>query len=172
MITTQLANPYAQAAQRARVIADIARDRYAGPDTMTILVRIAGFLSSAALFLDDEKPGPVVTVPTEATEALWRADTLAEQHTQTRFPEGFTTYVLHPLTGRPLPFPAPLHPVSPALTLRETDTRNRLAQLHADTEQQTERPDEWLRAVMTTWQKHMRLADEIHVDNARPCNRR
>lgn len=171
MTTTQLADPYAQAAQRARVIADVARDRYAGPDTMTVLVRIAGFLDSAALFLDDEKPGPDVSLPDEVTEALWRADTLAEQDPQTRFPEGFTNYVLHALTGRPLPFPEPLNPVSPTLALREIDARNRLAQLHADTEQQAECPDGWLRAVLTTWQQHMRAADIIRADNARPCNR-
>ncbi|MER7952027.1 hypothetical protein ABTY59_32015 [Streptomyces sp. NPDC096079] len=170
MITTPRATPYAQAAQRARVIAETALDRFAGPGTIQVLVRISGLLEAAALFLDDEQPGPYVSVPVEATEALWKADTLAEEHPDTRFPEGFTNYVLHALTGRPLPFPAPLHPVSDRMVLREIDLRNRLSQLHADTEQQAARPDEWLRAVLTTWQKHMRLATEVRVDNARPCN--
>ncbi|NML55099.1 hypothetical protein HHL19_35780 [Streptomyces sp. R302] len=161
---------HGEAAERARIIAATARSRYADPTTMTVLLRIAGLLDIAALALDAEQPRPYISVPTEVTEALWKADTLAEEHPQTRFPADFTNYVLQPLTGRPLPFPDPMNPFSPPLALRELNLRNRLTQLHDDTAHQAERLAGWLAQVLLTWRDLMRLADEVRIDNARPCN--
>lgn len=171
MTTSPFVDQYTQAANRARITAAVARDRYAGPETMAVLHRIAEHLEAAAGHLDAHEPGAFVDLPFEASEELWKADWLAEEHPATRFPVAFTNYVLEPLSGRPLPFPEPLNPVTDRFALRETDLRNRLAQLHADGELMAEQPDEWLRTVLTVWRDWMRLADEVRVDNGRPCNR-
>lgn len=163
MPSTTFAAQYAQAVQRARTIAAIARDRFAGQDTMAVLDRIARHLDDAAQFLDAHEAGPVIDLPIEACEALWEADTLAEQHPQARFPVDFTNYVLAPLSGRPLPFPEPLNPVTDEFAVRETDLTNRLRQLHDDGELMTEQPDEWLRTVLTVWRDWMRLSGEVRV---------
>ncbi|MET9776224.1 hypothetical protein ABZ023_18520 [Streptomyces sp. NPDC006367] len=162
--------PHALAAQRARVIAQIARDRYAPPATRPVLETIAGYLDTAAHHLETDTPGALVSVPVEATEALWHADRLAEEHPATRFPTDFTNYVLHQLTGRPLPTPEPLNPTRPALAEREQSLTWRLRSLHADTATQAQHPAEWLYSALGLWQRLMRLADEVRVDNARPCN--
>ncbi|MFB6629949.1 hypothetical protein ACFCWY_08645 [Streptomyces sp. NPDC056362] len=173
MTTAPTVTPHAQAAERARLIAERARNRYATRGTKLTLLRIAGLLDVAALLLDEDAPNATdtcISYPSEVSEMLWRADTLAEQHPETLLPVNFTGYVLRPLTGRPLPFPEPLHPLSEALALRELDLRNRLAQLHADTEQQQERPAHWLFLIFTLWQQHIRLAETVRISNARPCN--
>ncbi|MFE2184147.1 hypothetical protein [Streptomyces sp. NPDC059455] len=170
MTATPFVDHYAQAAQRAYAIAGIARDRFAPPETLLVLGQIARHLDQAGAFLDALKPGAYVSLPVEATEALWLADTLAEDHPATRFPIGFTNYVLQPLTDRSLPFPDPLFPVTDRFGRQEADLVHALHQLHGDNKHQWERTDHWLCEVFTVWQKHMRLADEVRVDNARPCN--
>ncbi|MCG8971825.1 hypothetical protein [Streptomyces sp. CL12-4] len=169
---TTTATPHAQAGQRARVIAEIARDRFAPPATLPILQTIAAHLETAAHYLETDTPGDLSSITVEVTEALWLADMLAEDNPATRFPVDFTNYVLHQLTGRPLPFPAPLNPLSSTLAEREASVTGRLQHLHDDTTAQANHPAEWLRAVLALWQKHMRLADEVRADNGRPDNQR
>lgn len=165
------------AADRARVIAAVARDRFAPPQTLRILSEIARHLSAAADDFATYTPStiPGLTghdLPIEAVGELWIAGVLAEDNPAARFPADFTEYVTAPLTGRPLPFPDPLRPVNDRLAARERDLRNRLEQLHADTAHATESVEQWMTAVLKVWRDWMRLADEVGVDNARPCNRR
>ncbi|MFJ2225619.1 hypothetical protein ACIOFY_36955 [Streptomyces anulatus] len=163
---------YATASARARVIADIARDRWTTPETMPVLRRIAEHLDAAAEHLDAHTPGPFVDLPIEACEALWEADTLAERHPHTRFALDFTNYVLAPLSGRTLPLPDPLRPVSPGLARQEATLVHTIVALHADKERQAEQPTEWLREVMNAWCNWVRLSSAVRLDNARPANRR
>ncbi|MFE5923159.1 hypothetical protein [Streptomyces sp. NPDC056468] len=110
-------------------------------------------------------------VPSEAWGELYIADTLAYNHPATRFPGDFTEYVKAPVTGRTLPFPDPLNPLADWLAVRETDLRNRLEQLHADTAHADNDVAEWLTAVFTVWRDWMKLAGEVRVDNERPYHR-
>jgi hypothetical protein len=166
---TTITSPYAQAAHRARIIAETARDRFADGSIRMAILTIAAHLDAAADHFAAVPPG-TQGLPTEATEELFRAEQAAVDCPATRFPPELGEYVLAPLVDRPLPMPAPLRPLDPAHTLRETDIRNRLVQLHADTAAQFGRPAQWLGSVLRTWQKHMRLADEVRVHNGRPCN--
>ncbi|MFD5856117.1 hypothetical protein [Streptomyces chartreusis] len=165
------------ATDRARVLAQIARDRFADPATMRILGDIARHLSAAADALANYTPSTTPglaghDVPSEAWEELFIADTLAYDHPATRFPGDFTDYVKQPITDRPLPFPDPLNPLADSLAKRETALRDRLEQLHAA----TARPDVdvagWLTDVMTVWRDWMKLAGEIALDNERPYHHR
>ncbi|WP_228183994.1 hypothetical protein [Streptomyces anulatus] len=160
---------YSLAAARARVIADIARDRWTTPETMPVLWQIAEHLEAAAQRFDAHTPSPIVDL--EACEALWAADTLAEQHPHTRFAVDFTRYVLALLGGRPLPLPGRLDPVSPQFARREARIAHTIVMLHADDEQQAEQPNAWIREVMDAWRTWVQLSAEVRVDNARPCNR-
>ncbi|MFI0813646.1 hypothetical protein [Streptomyces echinatus] len=164
---TTNANQCRQAAQYARIIAAIARNRPAPPATLQILQVIASQMDTAANYLDTDTPGPLSSLPIEATEALWLAEVLAEDNPATQLPADFTNYVLHHVTGRPLPFPEPMLPLSDRLAMQEVDLTNRLQHLHDDTDMQAAHPDEWLRTVFSLWQKLMRLADAVREDNNR-----
>lgn len=166
---TTITTPCTQAAHRARIIAEVARDRFADGTIRVALLTIAAHLDAAADLFAAVPPG-TQGLPTEATEELFRAEQAAVDCPATRFPPEFGEYVLAPLVERPLPMPALLHPLDPTQALRETDLRNRLAQLHADTEAQAERPAQWLGSALRTWQQHMRLADSVRARNTRPCN--
>ncbi|MFI5990355.1 hypothetical protein ACIBAC_00675 [Streptomyces sp. NPDC051362] len=161
--TTAAPAAYAQAVQQARTIAEIARDRYADGVIRSALLTIAAHLDMAAVHLADD-------ALMEATEALISAEQVIVEHPMTRFPALLGEYVLAPLEGRPFPMPHPLRTSRPEDAMRDTDVRNRLAQLHADPTGPTERPEQWLRAVLNTWQKHLRLVDSVRAMNARPCN--
>lgn len=168
-----ITSQYTAAATRAGVIARVARDRFAGPVTMTVLGTIARHLEAAAAHLQAVPPGAYDTLPANVCEALEQAETLAAQHPDTRLPVGFTHYVLELLDDdRTLPFPAPLNPVNARAAVREIDLRNRLWQLHDDNELVWESPNTWLETVLTVWRDWMRLAAEVRVDNGRPCNQR
>ncbi|MEU6462207.1 hypothetical protein [Streptomyces sp. NPDC046976] len=169
---TTLPNLHANAAQRARTIAYVARNRYADGPIRAALLTIADHMDRAATHFDAVHPGAHEGLPTEATEELFLSEQVAVDCPATRFPAELGEYVLALLVGRALPMPAPLHPADPQRALRETEIRNRLVQLHDDTASQWARPEEWMRSVLTTWQKHMRLADEVRAHNARPCNQR
>ncbi|MFI9771868.1 hypothetical protein ACIHJG_34140 [Streptomyces sp. NPDC052415] len=160
-------NQFQQAAHYARVIAAIARDRPVPPATLSSLHVIANQLDNAANFLDTDAPGPLSSLPIAATEALWLAELFAEDNPATRLPTDFTNYVLHRITGRPLPFPEPMFPLSDRLALQEVELTNRLQYLHDDTDMQVAHPDEWLRAVLSLWQKLLRLAEAVREDNSR-----
>ncbi|MFI6142383.1 hypothetical protein ACIBCC_29855 [Streptomyces griseus] len=163
---------YATAAARARLIAEIALDRWAPGTATPILRRIADYLTDAADQFDAHTPlGGFVDLPSEACAALWEADHLAEQFPYTRFAQDFTSYVLAPLSERPLPDTAPLRPVSPAMARTESALAHTIYVLNTDTAHQDQQPEAWLREVMEAWRKWVQLSELVRIDNARPCNR-
>lgn len=176
MTTAPFVDQYRQAAQRARVVAQIARDRFAdNPVIRAALVAIAQRLDHAAREFEAVPPGAYEELPTEATEELFRTEQIAVDNPAVRFPADLGEYVLVPLVDRELPFPGRLDPVNPEFAdfaQRETDLVHALHRLHADGDHQWERTDDWLRQVFRVWEKHLRLAGEVHFDNARPYNRR
>ncbi|AKN68706.1 hypothetical protein QR97_01800 [Streptomyces sp. PBH53] len=159
--------PAEAAALRARIIARVARDRFAPPTTMTALHFIASHLDRAAEAFERN-------APRNAAEALNDAREIAQLHPDTRFPSNFTDYVEAPVTGVALPMLAPFNPVNPALAQREADLRHRLTLVHAQLAQATSESatDAWLPSALTYQRDLMRLAGEVRVDNARPCNQR
>ncbi|WP_329020381.1 hypothetical protein [Streptomyces sp. NBC_01601] len=170
------ASPYRTAADRARVIAAVARDRFSPPETLHILDVIARHLSAAAdhfaVRTSSTTPaGTDLTLPAEAATELRIADALAASHPATRLPVGFTEYVKAPFTGQ-LPFPEQLNPVTARFAEEEKDLRARLDQLHSDTDRAATNVTEWLTDILTVWLKWMRLADVVRVDNGRPDNQR
>ncbi|MEU0002621.1 hypothetical protein ABZ069_37605 [Streptomyces microflavus] len=160
-----------EAALRARVIAEVARDRFAPPKAIDTLLWIAGILDCVAADILD---GPSEThgVAPKALEGLCSAEALALAHPAARFAPGFTLYVLSPLFGTPLPIPAPLRPVTRRLARREANILHRIVALNADREQSAKHPEEWLRLVMAAWREWVSLAGGVELDNARPDNRR
>lgn len=167
---------YEQAAQRARTVAQIARDRFTtDPGIRAALYAIADRLDAAAREFDAVPPGAYEHLPSEATEELFMAEQIAVDHPAARFPAELGEYVLVPLVDRELPFPRRLNPVNPKFAQfaqRETDQAHALHLLHDDGPHQWERTDDWLVQVFKVWEKHLRLEAEIAVDNGRPCNRR
>jgi hypothetical protein len=169
-------SPYREAADRARVIAAVARDRFGPPETLRILGDIARHLSAAAdhfaAYTPSATPGLAGhDFPAEAAGELWIAETLAYDHPAARFPMEFTQYVKAPFTGL-MPFPDPLNPLSDRFAQQETELRNRLEQLHADTARATEDVVQWLTEILTVWRDWMRLAEVVRVDNNQPHHRR
>ncbi|MGW0191146.1 hypothetical protein ACWDV7_36210 [Streptomyces sp. NPDC003362] len=161
------------AAQRARTIADIARNRYTtDPAIRAALLAIAGHLDTAAHEFDAVPPGTRSKIPNEATEPLFLAEQIAVDHPATRFPAVLGEDVLVPLVDRDLPLPARLNPTDSKFARREADLLHVLLALHADGPHQFQRTDDWLRQVFTVWQQHMRLADEVRIHNSRPGNQR
>ncbi|MEU2585262.1 hypothetical protein ABZ612_20340 [Streptomyces avermitilis] len=176
MTTTPFVDQYRQAAQRARVVAEIARNRHTADGTIrAALLAIAERLDAAAREFEAVPPGAYEELPTEACEELFMAEQIAVDHPAARFPAELGEYVLVPLVDRELPFPARLNPVNPEFAdfaQRETDLARALHLLHDDNDHQWERTDDWLREVFKVWLKHARLADEVRVDNGRPDNQR
>ncbi|MEU2969017.1 hypothetical protein ABZ687_29070 [Streptomyces ardesiacus] len=161
------------AAHRARVIAEIARDRFAPPAAFAALQGMAALLDVAAAHFDAVPPNAPRELPTEATEALFLAEQVAVDHPAARFPAELGEYVLAPLVNRPLPLPAPLKPRDTGrFAQREADLIHALHLLHADGTHQQERPADWLRQVFTVWRDWMRLEGEIREDNARARHHR
>ncbi|MGW2550041.1 hypothetical protein [Streptomyces sp. NPDC001635] len=175
MTTDTYVGPYDAAAQRARVVAEIARDRFAPPATMSALGFIAAHLDAAAAAFEAVPPGAYDELPTEACEELFRAQEIAAQHPAARFAADFGEYILVPLIDRALPFPDRLDPADLEFAdfgKREADLVHALHRLEWDGEHQWERTDDWLRQVFTVWRDWMRLAAEVHVHNSRPENQR
>lgn len=160
---------YEQAAHRARTIAEVARDRFADGPIRAVILTIAARMDDAARGFDAAAltPASVELFDLAATE-VFMAEEEAIGCPAARFPDVFGNYILAPVDGRKLPMPEPLYPLDPEHAVRETDLRNRLEQLHADTAQQADHPAQWLRSVLTAWQKHMRLADSVRAHNGRP----
>jgi hypothetical protein len=163
---------YRQAAQRARTIAEIARDRFADGPIRAAILTIAASMDEAARELDAAAITAPAEVPDSAAMEVFMAEQYAVDCPAARFPALMGEYVLAPIGGRTLPAFDALRPLDAAHAVRETDLVNRLEQLHADTAWQADYPDQWLRTVLMVWQKHMRLADEVRVHNGRPCNQR
>ncbi|SEE82884.1 hypothetical protein SAMN05216483_6685 [Streptomyces sp. 2131.1] len=174
--TAPVVNQYAQAGQRARTVAEIARDRFTtDPNIRAALYGIAERLDAAAREFDAVPPGAYEHLPLEATEELFMAEQIAVEHPAARFPADLGEYVLVPLVDRELPLPHRLNPVNPGFEefgRREAEQAHALHLLHDDGPHQWERTDDWLRQVFKVWEKRLRLEAEVHVDNARPCNRR
>ncbi|QOV40224.1 hypothetical protein IM697_18555 [Streptomyces ferrugineus] len=172
--TAPFLDQYRQTAQRARVVAEIARDRYTTEDSIrAALAGIAARLDAAAREFEAVPPGAYEELPTEATEELFMAEQIAVDHPAALFPAELGEYVLVPLVDRELPFPRPLNPARPEFAKfaqREAVQAHALHLLHADGTHQWERTDDWLRQVFKVWEKHLRLAAEVRVDNGRPCN--
>ncbi|MEU1313333.1 hypothetical protein ABZ419_31180 [Streptomyces cinnamoneus] len=165
--------PAEAAALRARVIAHVARDRFAPPATITALRFIASHLDRAAEAFERYTPGSTTNACfTDAAEALSDAREIARLHPDTRFPANFTDYIDAPLTCAALPMPAPLNPVSPGLAEQESELRHRLTLVHEQLSQATSEPatDAWLPSALALQRDLMKLAGEVRVDNARPCN--
>ncbi|MFE3139693.1 hypothetical protein [Streptomyces scopuliridis] len=157
--------PAEAAALRARITAHVARNRFAPPDTITVLRYTASHLDrTAEAFERGNFSG--------AAEALSDARELVQFHPDTRFPANFTDYINAPVTGVALPIPAPLHPVSAVLARQEADLRHRLTLVHEQLSQATSEPDTdaWLPSALALQRDLMRLAGAVAVDNARPCN--
>jgi hypothetical protein len=173
-VTATFTDRCRQAARRARVIAEIARDRWTDPATMVALRRtMAGHLDAAAAHFEAVSPGYDEGLPTAATEELFRAEQIAVEHPTGLFPAKLGEYILVPLVDRDLPFLARLNPVNPEFqdfAQREADLAHALHLLHADDEHQRERTDDWLHQVFTVWRKWLSLADEVRIDNGRPDN--
>ncbi|MGP4046885.1 hypothetical protein [Streptomyces sp. 2A115] len=174
--TAPFLDQYRQAAQRARVVAEIARERFTDdPRIRAALLGIAERLDAAAVEFEAVPPGAYEELPTEVTEELFTAEQIAMEHPAARFPAELGEYVLVPLVDRELPFPVRLNPVNPEFAKfaqREADQAYALHLLHADNEHQWERTEDWLRQVFKVWEKHLRLEAEVRVDNGRPCNPR
>lgn len=153
--------PSRAAADRARALAALARQRPADPETMRTLGDIARHLSTAADILATHQPTTGRDLPPAAEAELQIADMLADDHPSTRFFSEFTLYVTQPVTGRRLPFPDPLRPLTASRTARERELRYRLEQLHNDTTTATDNPVAWLTDVFTVWGDWMTLADEV-----------
>ncbi|MFE0058749.1 hypothetical protein [Streptomyces sp. NPDC059003] len=159
--------PIEAAALRARITAQVARDRFAPPATITALRYIASHLDRAAEAFERE-------APRGAAQALSDAREIAQLQPDTRFPANFTDYIEAPLTGVALPMLAPLNPVSLPLAEQEAHLRDRLAQIHEQLSQATSEPatDAWLPSALSLQRDLMKLAGAVRVDNARPCNQR
>ncbi|MEU1275643.1 hypothetical protein [Streptomyces sp. NPDC005799] len=174
--TAPFIDQYRQAAQRARVVAEIARDRYTtDPGIRAALHGIAERLDAAAREFEAVPPGAYEELPTEACEELFMAEQIAVDHPAARFPAELGEYVLVPLVDRELPFPRRLNPVNPTFAKfaqRETEQAHALHLLHDDNDHQWQRTDDWLRQVFKVWEKHLRLEAEVRVDNGRPDNQR
>ncbi|MFI8206657.1 hypothetical protein [Streptomyces sp. NPDC085937] len=170
-------SPYLAAADRAHVIAQIARDRFASHGIVRVLHDIARHLDAAADMLAKFQPSTIPGIagheaPMDAWEELFIVETLADDRPQTLFPPEITEYVKAPVMGRALPFPEPLNPVSARFAAEETKYRARLEQLHQDTARAADDPAGWLTDVCTVWRDWVSLREVVRVDNARPCNRR
>ncbi|MFD9190334.1 hypothetical protein ACFWCA_19150 [Streptomyces phaeochromogenes] len=167
--------PYRAAATRARAIADVASNRYAPPESLRALGDIARHLTAAAVAFDAYEPITIPgfighDMPVEAAAELWVVEELVFDYPATRIPAEITEYVKAPLTGRSLPFPDPLNPITNRYREEEAQLRAELEQLHDDTARADTDTDGWMRDVLTVWQKHMRLAPVVYVDNASPSH--
>ncbi|MFD3309395.1 hypothetical protein [Streptomyces sp. NPDC058656] len=166
--------PYRTAAARARAIADVARDSFGPtPETVRTLGDIARHLTAAADAFDAYEPLTIPgragrDMPTDAAGELWVVEELAFGTPATRIPADVTEYVTAPITGRSLPFPDPLNPITTRYATEEAEIRAVLEQLHDDTARADKDIDGWMRDVLEVWKKHMRLAPMVYVDNTRP----
>lgn len=158
------------AATRARTAANIARDRFAAPETMTALQFIAAHFDAAATACD-AYDGTTNAPFMEMWKALADARELINMHPDSRLPDTVIDYITAPLTAAPLPTLPRLLPPSERDTAEETGLRAELAQLHADTTAADTDTEQWFRAVLATLAKWKRLEGAVNVDSRRPCNR-
>ncbi|MFI1408824.1 hypothetical protein ACH4Y0_02625 [Streptomyces sp. NPDC020707] len=109
-------------------------------------------------------------MPTDAAGALEAVENLVFDNPATRIPADITEYVKAPITGRSLPFPDPLNPITTCYAQEEAQLRAELEQLHDDTARAAADVDGWTRDVLEVWKKHMRLAPAVYIDNERSNN--
>ncbi|WP_030780729.1 hypothetical protein [Streptomyces sp. NRRL S-920] len=168
---TTIAHPVQiAAATRARTAANVARDRFAGPDTIRALQPIAMHFDAAATACD-AYDGTTNEPFIQMWRSLAAALDLITAHPVCRFPETVVEYITAPLTTVPLPTLPRLLPVSEQHTAEETALRAELTRLHADTAAADADPERWFRAVLNILAKWKRLEGAVRVDNSRPCNR-
>ena len=169
-MTATFPDAYRQAAQRARVVASIARDRSGPLPTISALSTVAAHLDAAAAHFDAVPPGAYGELPTGACQELSRAGQIAATRPAVRFPVELSEYVLMPLVDRELPFPGRLNLANPQFAQREADLVHMLHLLHTDGTHQRENIASWLHQVFTVWQQHARLTDEAHTAPTRSAN--
>lgn len=159
--------PAETAALRARITAQVARDRFAPPATITALRFIASHLERAAQAFDAD-------ALQDAGRALSDAREIAQLTPDTRFPANFTDYISAPLTGVALPTLAPLNPASTQLAAQETHLRERLSAIHEQLSHATGEAatDAWLPSALAVQRDLMRLAGVVAADNASPRHQR
>lgn len=153
-------HPYRAAADRAQAFAELIRQRATDPETKRTLSDIERHLNAAATILANHQPTGH-DVPTAAVSALRTADALAGGHPSTRYFREFTHYVTQPITGRRLPLPDPLRPITAERITRETELDQRFEQLHSDSTTATEHVTTWLADVLTVWADWLTLANEV-----------
>ncbi|MDI3409285.1 hypothetical protein [Streptomyces cavernicola] len=158
------------AATRARTAANVARDRFAAPETMSALQFIAAHFDAAATACD-AYDGTTNAPFMEMWRALADARELITRHKDSRLPAEVIEYVTAPLTASPLPTLPRLLPPSERDAAEEATLRAELDRLHADTEAADADTESWFRAVLAVLAKWKRLEGAVDVDNRRPCNR-
>ncbi|MFD3514845.1 hypothetical protein [Streptomyces sp. NPDC058657] len=155
---------------RARTAANVARDRFAAPETMRALQFIAAHFDAAAAACD-AYDGTSNAPALEMWRCLSDARELITLHPDSRLPVTVIDYITAPGTGAPLPKLPRLLPVSERHATEETALRAELARLHNDTAAADTDTERWFRAVLAILAKWKRLEGVVRVDNARPCNR-
>ncbi|WP_406501578.1 hypothetical protein OHA04_27545 [Streptomyces sp. NBC_01590] len=163
------------AANRARTLADVIRDRAAMHPAQNNLLAITKHLTDAAHSFETE-PAPVIggititnTFPADACLALWDAQAIAADDRRIAHLEDAIDHV----TG-PAPELQALHPESPQLARQESGLRTRIALAAHDLDQANHATT--VHAALATlvglYQEFTRLTAAVAVDNNRPCNRR
>ncbi|MEW1700771.1 hypothetical protein [Streptomyces sp. NPDC091278] len=157
----------AAVATRARVAANVCRNRFAAPGTIRALRFIAAHLDTAADVCDG-RPASLTNVVRPVADA----QQLMSMHPDARLPGSVFTYIMAPLApASTLPLPVPLTPLQPRHASQEKALRDDLLALHADTRAADEDTEGWFTSVLTVLARWTRLAGEVDVENRRPCNR-
>lgn len=165
--------PAEAAAHRARIIAAIARDRFAPPASLTALRFIAAHLDQAdSAFERSRADASGIDSLTVAADVLDDARQLAALHPATRLPVTFTEYVTAPLTGDALPMPDPLNPASTVYAMQEAELRAALEGAHRELRADASEAavDAWLPTALHLHRDLMMLADLVRADNSRPAH--
>ncbi|MGW7708291.1 hypothetical protein [Streptomyces sp. NPDC054771] len=164
------------AANLARTLADVIRDRAAMHPAQDSLLAIVGHLTAAADAYETV-PAPVIngitvtnTTPAEALLALWDAQTVADDDPRIAYLGAAIGYV----TDTKPQFLAPLNPTSPQLARQESILRTRIALAAHDLAATNEPPTRHAAyALLVNLHRDFdRLAAAVQVDKNRPCNRR
>ncbi|MDN3056876.1 hypothetical protein PH213_20440 [Streptomyces sp. SRF1] len=166
------------AADRARTLADIVRDRAPLNPARNALLAIAAHLGASAEAFETDEPfvieGVTVTntIPADAAVSLHQAQTIAEDNPRIAYLRHVIDYVTAPITRR-LPEHPPLNPVSNQLARQESGLRTRIALAAHDLDRTTDPTTRHavLANLADLHRSFNRLADAVAVDNARPCNR-
>ncbi|MGG7574164.1 hypothetical protein [Streptomyces sirii] len=158
------------AATRARTAANVARERFAAPATITALRFIAAHFDAAATACD-AYDGTTNAPFMEMWRSLADARELIVLHPDCRLPDTVIDYITAPLTAAPLPALPRLLPPNEWDAAEEAALRTQLDGLHADIETADADTDRWFRTVLAVLAKWKRLEGAVNVDSRRPFNR-